>query len=81
MYATIDDLYDIGITMLGFGCRKVSFGCQKVTLGHPKRNLWDDFGTWEGPRSGFIKVPHHFVVILEVIWAAQSDPESYKFEV
>ena len=88
MYATIADLYDIGTAILSFGCRKVSFGSQKVsfgsqkvTSGHLESSLWDDFGAWEGPRTGFIKGTHHFWVILEVILEAQSDPESYKFEV
>lgn len=95
---TITDLYDVGITILGFGCRKVikvslecrkvslgsqkvSFGSQKVTSGHLESSLWDDFGAWEGPRTGFVKYTHHFWVILEVILSAQSDPESDKFEV
>ena len=30
---TITDLYDVGITILGFGCRKVSLGCRRVSLG------------------------------------------------
>ena len=88
MYATIADLYDIGTAILSFGCRKVSFGSQKVsfgsqkvTSGHLESSLWDDFGAWEGPWTGFVNVGHHFWVILEVILAAQSDPESHKFEV
>ena len=76
-----------GVSKLSFQCRKVSFGSQKVsfgsqkvTSGHLESSLWDDFGAWEGPRTGFIKGTHHFCVILEVILRAQSDPESHKFE-
>ena len=43
MYHTITDLYDIGITILSFGCRKVtlgdrqvSFGVRKMSFGSPK---------------------------------------------
>ena len=88
MYATIADLYDIGSAILSFGCRKVSFGSQqvsfgnqKVTSGHLESSLWDDFGAWESPWTGFVNVGQHFYVILEVILRAQSDPESHKFEV
>ena len=86
MYATIADLYDIGTAILSFrfrkvsfGSQKVSFGSQKVTSGHLESSLWDDFGAWEDPWTGFAKLPHHFWVILEVILGAQSEPESYKF--
>ena len=72
MYATVADLYDIGTAILSFGCRQVSFGSQKVTSGHLESSLWDDFGAWEGPRTGFIKGTHHFWVILEVILGAQN---------
>ena len=88
MYATIADLYDIGTASLSFGRRQVSFGSQqvsfrsqKVTSGHLESSLWDDFGAWESPWTGFANVGHYFWVISEVILEAQSDPESHKFEV
>ena len=72
LYMTNADFYDIGTTIFSFGCRKVSFGSQKknfgtqkVTSGYLESTLSADFGAWEGPKSGFIKVPHHFWVILE----------------
>ena len=53
----------------------------KVTSGHLESSLWNDFGAWEGPRSGFVEVAHHFCMMLDVILGVQGDPESYKFEV
>ena len=36
---TITDVYDVEITILGFGCRQVGLGCRKVSLGCRKVSL------------------------------------------
>ena len=65
----ITDLYDVGITILGFGCRKVSLGCRKVSLGCRKVSLGSQKGSFGSHKS----IENHLWVNFGAQEATKSD--------